>query len=916
VNADSSGSARRVETVREDAVTLPAGGDEVPEPGARIGRYLLLERLGMGGMGVVFAAFDPDLDRRVALKLLRGHARDDEADQRLLREARALAKLTHPNVVPVFDVGTAGGRTYVAMECVEGQTLGRWLAAQSRTHAEILRVFGDVARGLAAAHAIGIVHRDVKPDNVLLGTDGRARIGDFGLARPVLTSMNGTSTEDRGLASAAEDSLNPGAERRGMDPARLTRAGLVLGTPAYMAPEQHRGGAIGPATDQFALCVALYEALFGTRPFVAPSVRELVRHKLEGRLVPPPVDREVPPRMRAAIVRGLAPSPEDRWPDLASLFAALERDPRRRRTTVAALAAGTIAIAAAIAWPVGASPCDDDTRVDAVWNPTRSDEVHAAFVGTGLGYAEASWTRTRALVNAYAEAWKELHHDTCVAATTEPRMPAADVDRRSRCLDDRLAALDDLVGVLADADSAMLQHAVTTAASLPAVADCLDSRADAIERDPTRAAERQAIGRGLTRVVVLEHAGRYHGARGEAEMLLARAERLGDARMLAATHQQLGSALQRTGEYDAAREHLKEGVFAATEANDDIIVANAALDLVWLEGVDHSNDDAALEWARHASAAIERSDNAQGRAQLANALGAVDSSRGRNADALAQFERAKEIFAALGEETASDLGTAHQNIGIALGAEGRHAEALQHLEKALAISEDFHGPDHPETANTLDAIAGELMHLGELGEARTRFERALAVRTAALPERHPDLARSHNNLGSLLDALGDLAGAEDHFRRALVVFEASLGATHPYYGAALANLANVQYRRGDHDVAARALERALDILAAELPADHAFVLQTSAWLARSEATLGDLDGARGHAATVLGACETGGGDPTMCGHARFARARVEAAAGDREHARAMAEQARDELRSAGDVARPDVTAIDRWLAAQ
>ncbi len=907
VKADSGGSARRLARPPEDAETLPAGGDDVPEPGARIGRYLLLERLGMGGMGVVFAAFDPDLDRRVALKLLRGEAHDDEADERLLREARALAKLTHPNVVPVFDVGRAGGRTYVAMECIEGQTLGRWLAASPRSHAEILRVFAEAARGLSAAHEIGIVHRDVKPDNVLLGTDGRVRVGDFGLARPVPTTMNATSTDDRGPPSATDDAL---------DPARLTRAGLVLGTPAYMAPEQHRGGPIGPATDQFALCVALYEALYGTRPFVAPSVRELVQHKLAGRIIPAPADRDVPAHVRAALVRGLAPRPEDRWPDLDALFSELRRDPRRRRTTVAALALGALALATAIAWPAGASSCDDDTRLEAVWSRSRSDEVHAAFVDTRLGYAEASWTRTKALVDAYAAAWSELHRETCVAATTEPRMPAEEVDGRSRCLDDRLAALDDLVGVLADADTEMLQHAVTTAASLPPVASCLDARPETIEPDPARAAERQAIGRGLTRVAMLEHAGRYHAARGEAELLLARAQRLGDTRLLAAAHQELGSALQRTGEFVASRDHLQEAVFAATEADDDIIVSNAALDLVWLEGVDHSNSEVALEWARHASAAIEREDNDQGRAQLANALGAVDSSRGRNADALAQFERARELFAALGETTASDLGTAHQNIGIALGAEGRHAEGLAHLEQALAISEDFQGPDHPETANTLDAIAGELLHLGRLSEARTRFERALEVRAAALPERHPDLARSHNNLGSLLDAMGDLAGAEQHFRRALEIFEASVGAEHPYYGAALANLANVQYRRGEHQAAARALERGLGILAAELPADHPFVLQTSAWLARSEATLGDLERARGHAATVLGACETGGGDPTMCGHARFARARVEAAAGDPDHARAMATQARDELHSAGPSSGPDVAEIERWLASR
>ncbi|HET6585525.1 MAG TPA: serine/threonine-protein kinase, partial [Nannocystaceae bacterium] len=255
---DSSAARRRrfAETLHDDTATVPSPRDDAPEPGARVGRYVLLERIGMGGMGIVYAAFDPELDRRVALKLLRGSAGEARADLRLLREARALAKLTHPNVVPVFDVGSAAGRPYVAMEFVEGQTLTRWLAARPRSQAEILRVFGEAGRGLAAAHAIGIVHRDFKPDNVLLGgsgDDGRVpaivRVGDFGLARPVTATSSRTSADAIALPSDADEPL---------DASPLTRVGLVLGTPSYMAPEQHRGEDATPATDQYALCVSLY----------------------------------------------------------------------------------------------------------------------------------------------------------------------------------------------------------------------------------------------------------------------------------------------------------------------------------------------------------------------------------------------------------------------------------------------------------------------------------------------------------------------------------------------------------------------------------------------------------------------------------------------------------------------------------
>jgi tetratricopeptide (TPR) repeat protein len=904
-NVDSGGSARRLaETLRDGDATQPIARDDEPQAGARIGRYVLLERIGAGGMGVVFAAFDPDLDRRVALKLLRGSADDGRADLRLLREARALAKLTHPNVVPVFDVGTVGGRAWVAMELVEGQTLTRWLAAAPRSRADVLRVFVEAGRGLVAAHAIGIVHRDVKPDNVLIGDDGRVRVGDFGLARPAIDAA----------ASGLESSHDTDASAR-MDPVPLTVAGVVLGTPAYMAPEQHRGEAT-PASDQYALCVALYEALFGVRPFTAISVRELVRQKSEGRLAPPPTDRKVPAWLRDAIARGLAPAPGDRWPDLATLIERLEHGPRRRRRLAVALVVGTTAVAIAAALPGGTAPCSDDPRLSEVWNADVRAGARAAFAATGLGYAQASWTRTEALVDAYAEAWAGLRHDTCVAATARPGASSAPIDRRSRCLDDRLAALGDLVGVLVDADDTLVRHAVSTASALPPIHACVEPGDAETDPDPARAAERQSIARGLTRVLMLENAGRYHVARGEAELLLGRAERLGDTHMMAAANEQLGSALHRTGEYERARKHLREGVYLGTAAGEDIATANAAIGLVWLEGVDLADADTALEWARHAAAAVERSGEDQGRAQLANALGAVHSHRGDHREALEEFERARELYARLGEATRSDVATAHQNIGITLGGLGRHADGLAQLETALAIYEDVQGPDHPETANTLDAIAGEMMHLGDLAGARVRFERALAVRTAALPENHLDVARSYNNLGSLLDATGEWGQAEHHFDRALGMFEASLGAEHPFAAVTLANLANVRHRRGDPAEARVLLERALAILVAEMPADHGFVLQTTAWLARAEAVTGNDASARRHAATVIAACEKGAGDPAICAQARFAQARVEARAGASDRGRALAREAIDALRSAGAVATHDVAEIERWLAAQ
>src|SRR6185295_2959486 len=234
--------------------------------GASLGRYRLERELGTGGMGVVHAAFDPDLERRIALKVLRLAAPGLEAKDRLLREARAMARLAHPNVVTVHEVGTANGRDYVAMELIQGETLADWLRAERRRPAEIIAAFLAAGRGLAAAHAAGIVHRDFKPHNVLRCRTGRIVVTDFGLAREAQAELP-PPREPRG--TLAMPSGTPGSLTG------ITATGSLLGTPAYMAPEQWCGGLVTPATDQFAFCVALWEELAGERPYRGPTLDEL-----------------------------------------------------------------------------------------------------------------------------------------------------------------------------------------------------------------------------------------------------------------------------------------------------------------------------------------------------------------------------------------------------------------------------------------------------------------------------------------------------------------------------------------------------------------------------------------------------------------------------------------------------------------
>ncbi|MBV8758529.1 MAG: serine/threonine protein kinase [Deltaproteobacteria bacterium] len=313
--------------------------------GTAIGRYIILQPIGRGGIGTVYAAFDPELDRKVAIKVMRPETLDrleaSEARGRMQREAQAMARLAHPNVVAVYDVAMSGDDLFVAMELIEGATIARWLTLRPRTWREIRDQFVQAARGLAAAHVAGLIHRDLKPENIMVGSDGRVRVLDFGLARAAAgATVESETTTRRGLA----DTQLGGGSPLGVS---LTRTGTLLGTPAYMSPEQHLQQDTDERSDQFSLCVALYEALYGERPFGGTTVPEIGMAVLQGKLRPPPKSTRVPGWLRAAVVRGLAAEPTDRYRSVDELIVALLADPAARRRKIALGAAAALAIAGA-----------------------------------------------------------------------------------------------------------------------------------------------------------------------------------------------------------------------------------------------------------------------------------------------------------------------------------------------------------------------------------------------------------------------------------------------------------------------------------------------------------------------------------------------------------------------------------------
>jgi predicted Ser/Thr protein kinase len=434
---------------------------EALAPGAALARFTLERRLGSGAMGEVWAARDPELDRTVAVKVLAPRWTSARARVRLLREAQALAKLRHENVVTVFDVGEERGRLYIAMELAEGQTLADWLRAKQRSWREVRDVFVAAGRGLAAAHAAGIVHRDFKPGNVLVGAAG-VRVVDFGLAA-------------RGDEPASVDS---GGSPEAAD-IRLTRTGKLVGTPVYMSPEQLRGERATPRSDQWSFCVALHEALYGRRPFAGEDVPALASAIARG-----PRFAAGPPRSLVAILRrGLRVDPEARFPSMDALVHALVRVGLglRRAMVAAGVAAAALAtIVGGWAWMRRAEgdPCGGGRTLAAdMWNDAARGRVRAAFAATRRSYAADTFSRVDAALTAKVDEWSRAHREACEATRVHHVQSDALLDLRAACLDRARRDTISLVSTLGEVTGDAMDRAVGAVADTGSISSCADVQA-------------------------------------------------------------------------------------------------------------------------------------------------------------------------------------------------------------------------------------------------------------------------------------------------------------------------------------------------------------------------------------------------------------------------------------------------------
>jgi len=809
----------------------PAGGpvDDAREP-TRIGRYTVLRRIGRGGMGVVYAAYDDDLDRRVAIKLVRHALIGPESSARLRREAQALARLSHPNVIGVHEVGEHVVDdvvlVFVAMEFVRGQTLREWWKAPERSPRAVLEALLQAGRGLAAVHEAGMVHRDVKPENVMIGADGRVRLMDFGLARSEmherLPSLDGTG------APPSNDVL--------------TRSGALVGTPAYMAPEQFEGGGVGPRADQFAFCVMAWEALHGERPFAGSNVEQLVASVVAGRRREPPRSRGVARHIRRALDRGLAVDPNDRWPDMNALLAALARDPRKRWRALGVASVATAATALAIVrGPAGIDCRDRDARLP-VWNDAARGDVRAALLATGLPYAEATALRVDGDLEAYAEAWMAVQVQACEGtgahASDELRTAGA------LCLEHRRQALAAVVDVLSRADVTIAEKAVQAVAALPSVEPCTDVEYLAARvrppDDPSVAARVEALREQLSRARVLDDAGAYAEGFALAESVLAEARELGYGPLFAEALVQVGRLADALSRWDLAESSLREAHAEAVAHGHDEAAADAAIRLVFVVGHQLARHDAGLEWGYFAAALVRRlGASAEREAGLAVNLGAVHQVRGEYDEALAHFRRGLEIReATLGPDdpavarTLDSLGAVHRM-------RGEYDESIAQYGRALELRERTLGPAHPGIGSTLAGLAAAYFQRGNYDEAIASGERALRILEDALGPDHARIGSLVSNLGVFHERGGDLDRALVLQQRGLAIAEATVGREHPSTAISLENIANIHHARGREDEALPLYLRALAIREAALGPEHPHVAVSLTNIGHVHLALGD-----------------------------------------------------------------------------
>jgi eukaryotic-like serine/threonine-protein kinase len=860
--ADSIGLADT--TVPMDGLQRDVLDTGALQPGQRLGRYVVSGLIGRGGMGMVYAARDPELGRNVALKVLRppGSARlARHLETRLRREAQALARLSHPSVVAVYDVGVAAGQVFLAMQLVVGTTLDRAIeqarAGGAGDWRQVLGWFVAAGRGLAVAHASGIVHRDFKPANVLIDRDGTVRVGDFGLARG---AADESASGDSGGSGSGDGDASSGESDGSLLDAALTRGDQLLGTPLYMAPEQHLRRPAGPAADQFSFCLTLWVALFGRHPFTPPGggfdAPAAVAAMSLGMVAPRPPRPRLPRRLIRALRRGLSFDPGARFPSMEALLAALAPPPRRRLRVAAAIA-GAVAIAVgATLLAVGAgrsagARCADRAaeELSAVWDSRGAAELATAFATTGRPSSAEVAARVSRGIDRHAARWQALRTETCEAAGSPDRRTAALAADRAACLGQQLEELRVTLGILrAQPTPTLVDGASTTVDELPPAERCADAEvaADAARGNLATRREIGAIRASLAEARTRRAGGEHRTAIAILTPLIGRAMTVGSIALagklelelaISCTH---GNVAQAAILARLAAEHL-------TASRVDSGAAEAMDLMVSLAGDrrDAAAVDAILPLAR---AAAQRAGDARSRAdfefQTGQALsdiarfeeaeascrraldiaerelpgsslipdslfclGRAQIRRGANREALATMSRAVELRRASDGDHSSSLASAMMALALAELKVGDERKARDLLERSLAIREEIYGAESGPVSEVLVNMVQLLDQTGHSAEAKPLAIRALTIREKLYGPTSKAAGLAHYALAQLL-AGEDWPQADQHYAIASQILEQHLRPDDPHLGLVAAGWGQGLVDHGDSRRALPLLDRA------------------------------------------------------------------------------------------------------------
>jgi tetratricopeptide (TPR) repeat protein len=827
-------------------------------------------------------------------------------------EARALAKLNHPNVITVHDVGSFQDHVFIAMEIIDGWNANEWARETKRSWREVLDTYVKAGHGLVAAHGASIIHRDFKPDNILVGRSGRVRVTDFGIARVRKRGTDSAVRELQEEASTDDPDTRKGLELFASAEGRLTAPGSVPGTAGYIAPEQYEGIDASERSDQFSFCVSLYEALYGQRPFAGETHAAIAFAIISGTVQEPPRGFDVPGWLRRVLLRGLAVKPEDRYPSMQALLDDLSKNPEVQRRQTRTLFLGGLAVAAGIfafasTRQGAAEPCPAPTQKFAgLWDGAVRDQVAERFASSGLPFADDSLASVSGAFDAYVEDWVRLHGEVCRATHVHKEQSESVLDLRMGCLEQRRRELGATAQVLTQADRKTLQQGVVAARSLPGLARCSDVPALQAQvpppEDPESRAEAERIRSGLPQVRSARLAGRYAEALAAARVAVDDAIALGFAPLVAETRFLLAESQRDAGETASAEATLREVIRESAGISDPELTAKAWSALVF--ALSQSAPEEALHLELAADAAVRAAGDAPHlRAKLLGNLTAAllrakryEEARTRASEAIAVYEKSK-----LPLDQA--LGSFHSNLAASYYYLKDKEQARANWLKASEIYTTTLGPGHPDIASILTNTS-QLTE--DDAEALDLLERALVIHEAARGDEHLFVGTTLNNMASRNLGLRRFAAAESSAKRAIGIYEGAFGKDSDKVAIPLLNLTESLLWLERASDAQPVLERATKLLATS--GDEELERRIAVFEARILIAAGKSAEAKGRLDQVVKNIKTGT-DPVKI--ARVDRWRAMAAVErDPAEAEALAKQAVEALRAGGEAS--EAAEIENW----